>query len=62
VAIVVALEAETRGAVCLGVAIDQKNFEAFKSEAGGEVNGSGGFADSALLVDNAEYLSHGLLE
>ena len=29
VAIVIALEAKTGGAVCLGVAIDQQNFEAF---------------------------------
>jgi hypothetical protein len=28
-------------------------------EAGGEVDGSGGLANSALLVDNAENLSHG---
>jgi hypothetical protein len=28
-------------------------------EAGGEVDRGGGFADSALLVDNAKNLSHG---
>ena len=58
-AIVVALEAEAGGGVGLGVAVDQEDLEAFESEACGEIDGCGGFADSALLVDNAENLSHG---
>ena len=62
VAVVVALQTEAGGGVCLRVAVDQEDVEAFKSEAGGQVDGSGGFANSALLVDNAENLSHGTLE
>ena len=58
-AVVIALEAEAGGAVGLGVAVDKEDFEAFESEAGSKVDGSGGFANSALLVDNAENLTHG---
>jgi len=58
--VVVALETEARGSVGLGVAVHQQNLYAFESEARGEVDGSGGLADSALLIDNAEYLAHGL--
>jgi hypothetical protein len=58
-AIVIALETEAGGGVGLGVAIDKKDLETFESQAGGEIDRCGGFANSALLVDNAEYLSHG---
>ncbi len=58
-AVVVALKAEAGGAVGLRIAIDQEDFEAFQSEAGGEVDGCCGLANSALLVDNTENLSHG---
>jgi hypothetical protein len=59
VTVVVPDETEAGGAIGLRVAIDEKDLEAFESEACGEVNRSGGFANSALLVDNAENLSHG---
>jgi hypothetical protein len=62
VPVVVALETEAGGAVGLGVAVHQKDFEAFESEAGGQVDGRGGLADSALLIDYAEYLAHGFQE
>jgi hypothetical protein len=58
-AIVVALKTETGGGVRLGVAIDKEGLEAFYSEACGEVDGCRGLADSAFLVNNAEYLPHG---
>ena len=58
-AVVVALEAESGGGVGLGVAVDQEDLEAFERQAGGKVDGCGGFANSALLVDDAENLSHG---
>jgi hypothetical protein len=58
-AVVVALEAEARGGVCLGVAVDKKGLETFDCEAGGKVDGCSGLADSALLIDNAENLTHG---
>ena len=59
VAIVVPGESETRGAIRLRVAVDKKDFEAFESEACGEINCCRGLANPALLVDNAENLSHG---
>ena len=42
--------AEAGGGVGLGIAVDQEDLEAFKSQAGGEVDGGGGFAHTALLV------------
>jgi hypothetical protein len=58
-AIVVADETKPGGAIGLRIAINEKYLEAFESEACGEVNCCGGFANPALLVDNAENLSHG---
>ena len=43
----------------MGIAIDQKHLEALDCEAGGKVDGCGGLANSALLVYNAENLTHG---
>ena len=57
-AVIVALEAESGGSVGLGIAVDKEGLEAFERQAGSEVDGCGGFANSALLVDNAEYLAH----
>jgi hypothetical protein len=59
VAIVVADKTEAGGAIGLWIAIDEEDLKAFEREACGEVNSSGGFANSALLVDNTENLSHG---
>lgn len=60
VAIVVALKTETGGAVSLWIAVDKEDLEALKGEACREVDGGGGFANAALLVDHADYLSHGI--
>jgi hypothetical protein len=62
VAAVVALEAETGGSVRLGIAIDKEDLEALEREAGGQIDGSGGFAHSSLLIDESDDLSHGIPE
>jgi hypothetical protein len=62
VTVVVALKAEAGGGIGLGIAVHQKDFETFESEAGREVDGCRGFADSALLIHYAEYLAHGFPE
>ena len=53
-AVVVAAEAQASGGVGLGVAVDEQGREAFEGERGGEVDGGGGFADAALLVDDGD--------
>ena len=64
-AIVVPLKAEAGSSVGLGVAVDQENLETFESEAGGEVDGCGGFANPALLVctsdDSSQMFPHAKL-
>ena len=57
--VVVAQESDTRGAVCLGIAVHQEDLKALESEAGCQVDGGGGFANSALLVDETENFTHG---
>jgi hypothetical protein len=52
-------EAEATGGVGLGIAVDEKGWEAFEGDGGGEVDGGGGFTDSALLVDNGDDLGWG---
>ena len=42
------------------VAIHEKDFEPLKREACSEVDGGGGFAHSTFLVDDADYLTHGI--
>jgi hypothetical protein len=59
VSVVIPLNPDTGSSVGLRVAVGEKDFEPFKSEAGSEVDRRSGFADSALLIDNAEYSSHG---
>jgi hypothetical protein len=59
VAVIIAGNSQPGGGICLGVTIDQKYFEAFESKASGEVDRSGGFAHSSLLVHDADNLSHG---
>jgi hypothetical protein len=58
--VIVALKAEAGGGVRLWVAVHQQRLETLECEAGGEVDGSGSFADSALLVHNTENLAHGI--
>jgi hypothetical protein len=62
VAAVVAEKSETGGSVGLGIAIDQEYLEAFESETGRKVDGSGGLANSAFLIHDSKNLSHGLSE
>ena len=62
VAVVVALKSETGRGIGLGIAVDEKHFEFLERQAGGEINRGGSFADSALLIDNAENLAHGISE
>jgi len=52
-------EAEAPGGVGLGVAVDEEGLEAFQGDGGGEVDGGGGFADPALLVDDGDDLRRG---
>ena len=59
-AVVVALKAEAGGGVGLGIAIDEEDFEALERQAGGQIDGGCGFADSSLLVDETEDLAHGI--
>ena len=42
-----------------GIAVHQENLESLESEAGGQVDGRGRLTNSALLVDEAENLTHG---
>lgn len=58
VAIIVALKAEARRGIGLGVAIYEEYFQAFESQACGEVNCGGRLANSAFLIDDAENLAH----
>ncbi len=48
-----AIEAEGAGGVGLGVEVDEEDALAKGREAGGQINGGGGFADSAFLVGNS---------
>jgi hypothetical protein len=52
-------EAEASGGVGLGVAVDEKGWDAFQGQRGGQINGCGGLAYSALLVDDGEDLGGG---
>ena len=60
VAVIVPWDTKPGSGVGLGVAIDQKDVETFDGEAGGEVDCGGRLADSALLIDHAENLAHGI--
>jgi hypothetical protein len=44
----------------LGITIDQKDLEALEGQTGSQINRRRGFANSALLVDYAENLAHGI--
>jgi hypothetical protein len=57
--VVIALKTESRSSVGLGIAVDEQGIEPFDRKAGGEIDGCRGFANPALLIHNAEYLSHG---
>ena len=57
-AVGVAEKAESAGGVGLGVAIDQQRAYALMSERGRQVDGGGGFADSALLVGDCDDARH----
>jgi len=62
VAVIVPLEAHAGRGVGLRVAVDKQDFETFERDAGGQVDSRGGFANSALLIDNAQNSSHGIQE
>jgi len=55
-AVVVAAEAEAAGGVGLWVDIDQQRGKAFEGQRGGQVDGGGGLADAAFLVDDGDDL------
>jgi hypothetical protein len=61
-AIVVALKSEAGGTIGLGIAIHQEDLETLQCQACSQVDRGCGFANSALLVDNSEYLAHGSSE
>lgn len=48
------LEAEATGGIRLGIAVDQEDWEAVEGEGGGQVDGGGGFAHPAFLVDDGQ--------
>ncbi len=47
-------EAESPSRVRLGIAINQEDSEAFQCQRRAEVDGRGGLADPALLIDDSE--------
>ena len=57
-AVGIAEEAEAAGGVGLGVAVDQQSWGAMRGERGGEIDGGGRLADSALLVGDRNDSSH----
>jgi hypothetical protein len=57
--IVVALKSKAGGTICLGIAVHEEDFKALDSEAGGQIDRCSGLANSALLVDKPENLTHG---
>ena len=57
--VVIALKTEAGGGIGLGIAVDQEDVEAFQRQTGCEVDGRGGLANSALLIDYAKNLAHG---
>src|ERR1700739_4222098 len=52
VAVVVACNAESRGGICLRIAVDEEDFEALQGKAGGKIDGGGCFAHTTFLVHN----------
>jgi len=58
-AVVVPLQAEPGRGVRLGIAINQKYLQPLEGQAGREIDCRSSFANSALLIDNAENLAHG---
>ena len=53
----VARDAEAAGGVGLGIAVHEEGGDAFEGESGCEIDGSCGFADSALLIDDGDDFS-----
>ena len=53
----VAGKAEASGGVGLGIDVEEEYGNAFKGDGGGQIDGRGGFADSALLVDDGDDLA-----
>ena len=50
--------AETGSGICLGVEVHQKDLQPQVMEGSGQIDGCGGFANAALLIDNCNDLSH----
>ena len=54
----VPLSSDAAGQVALGVDVDEQHSLSAQGEGGGEVDGGGGLADSALLVRDGDDSSH----
>ena len=52
------LKAERHGQIRLGVEIDQKNVVALSYKPGSQVDGGGGFPDTAFLIRYCDYFCH----
>lgn len=56
------IDADAAGGVALRIAIDQQGRSAGSGQAGGQIDGAGGFANPAFLVDDANDCGHERLQ
>jgi hypothetical protein len=61
-AIVIALKTQARRSIGLRIAVNQKRLQPLQRQACSQIDGRGGLAYAALLVDDSDDLSHGLPE
>ena len=55
------VHARSHRGIALRVQIDHQHALANLGQAGGQIDGGGGFADAAFLVGNAEYFGHSVI-
>ncbi len=53
--------AEAHCEVCLRIEINAQHLLTLPDKGGGEVYGGGCLSDAALLIDDCDYLGHGML-
>jgi len=57
---IIPLKTEPGRRICLGIAVDNEDLHPLDRQARGEINSGSGFTHPTLLIDDANYLPHGI--
>ena len=55
-----AFQAQSAGGIALGIQVHQQDLGTCEGKVGGQVDGGGGFADSAFLAGDGDDFGHSL--